>query len=227
MESVLDIRDLTYTFSSGSEQQTVLHSVSLQLKPAEFVFLTGPSGCGKTTLLTLISGMRLIQQGSIKLLDKELSNTSSSQRTELRSMIGMIFQAHHLISFLTAEENVVLGMNASAQKNQTIRAKKAQARQMLSELGLAEKIHAIPKQLSGGQRQRVAIARALACRPLLLIADEPTASLDAETAQLIIHTLKKLVENQGLSILLTSHDQRLYRYADRILKIDDGRLLTT
>jgi len=140
-------------------------------------------------------------------------------------MIGMIFQSHHLISFLSAEENIILAMDASHQ-NKSWREKQKRARQLLAELGLGDKTRALPKQLSGGQRQRVAIARALACEPKLLIADEPTASLDATNGKLIMELLKKLVDEQGLSILMTSHDQRLYRYANRIIKIDDGRLLT-
>jgi putative ABC transport system ATP-binding protein len=225
MEPVLDIRDVIHTFSNASQEQTVLRSISLKLTPAEFVLLSGPSGCGKTTLLTLIGGMRSIQYGSIRLFGNELHNADRSQRAKLRSMIGMIFQSHHLISFLSAEENIILAMDASHQ-NKSWREKQKRARQLLAELGLGDKTRALPKQLSGGQRQRVAIARALACEPKLLIADEPTASLDATNGKLIMELLKKLVDEQGLSILMTSHDQRLYRYANRIIKIDDGRLLT-
>lgn len=205
----------------------MLRSISFQLMPAEFVLLSGPSGCGKTTLLTLIGGLRSIQHGSIKLFGNELYNSDASTRNSLRSMMGMIFQSHHLISFLTAEENVVLAMDASYQAVRTFRSKKERARQLLSELGLGDKIHFRPKQLSGGQRQRVAIARALACEPSFLIADEPTASLDAENGRLIMELLRKLVHDRGLSILMTSHDQRLYGYADRIIRIDDGRLLNS
>jgi putative ABC transport system ATP-binding protein len=227
MNPVLDIQDVVHTFSSGSQEQAVLRSISLQLMPAEFVLLSGPSGCGKTTLLTLIGGLRSIQHGSIKLFGNELYNSDASTRNSLRSMMGMIFQSHHLISFLTAEENVVLAMDASTQAVRTFRSKKERARQLLSELGLGDKIHFRPKQLSGGQRQRVAIARALACEPSFLIADEPTASLDAENGRLIMELLRKLVHDRGLSILMTSHDQRLYGYADRIIRIDDGRLLNS
>lgn len=224
---VLDIRDIVHSFDSSNQEQTVLRSISMQLMPAEFVLLSGPSGCGKTTLLTLIGGLRSIQHGSIKLFGKELYKSDPCKRNSLRSMIGMIFQSHHLISFLTAEENVVLAMDASAQDSKSMSSKQERARHLLSELGLGDMIHARPKQLSGGQRQRVAIARALACEPNLLIADEPTASLDAENGRLIMELLKKLVEERGLSILMTSHDQRLYGYADRIIKIDDGRLINS
>jgi putative ABC transport system ATP-binding protein len=225
MEPVLDIRDIVHSFDSANQEQTVLRSISMQLMPAEFVLLSGPSGCGKTTLLTLIGGLRSIQHGSIKLFGRELYKSDPAKRNSLRSMMGMIFQSHHLISFLTAEENIVLAMDASAQEKRNMRFKKERARHLLSELGLGDKVHARPKQLSGGQRQRVAIARALACEPNLLIADEPTASLDAENGRLIMELLKKLVQERGLSILMTSHDQRLYGYADRIIKIDDGRLI--
>jgi len=224
MEPVLDIRDIVHTFDSAKQEQTVLRSISMQLMPAEFVLLSGPSGCGKTTLLTLIGGLRSIQHGSIKLFGRELYNSDPANRNSLRSMMGMIFQSHHLISFLTAEENIVLAMDASAPEKRNMRFKKERARHLLAELGVGDKVHARPKELSGGQRQRVAIARALASEPNLLIADEPTASLDAENGRLIMELLKKLVEERGLSILMTSHDQRLYGYADRIIKIDDGRL---
>lgn len=225
VEPILDIQNVTHTFGSDCEEQTVLSAISMQLYPAEFVVLSGPSGCGKTTLLTLIGGLRSLQLGSIALFGVELCNSTPEQRNRLRSRIGMIFQAHHLISFLTAEENVVLALDASANPTTSIRAKKERARGLLADLGLEDKIHARPKQLSGGQRQRVAIARALACAPHLLIADEPTASLDAENGRLIMELLKKLVEERGLTILMTSHDQRLYGYANRIIRIDDGRLI--
>jgi len=225
MNPVLEIRDVFHSFEGGGQEQIVLQSISLEVVPSEFILLCGPSGCGKTTLLTLIGGMRSIQSGSIRIFGKELYAASHKQRNKLRSLIGMIFQSHHLISFLTAEENVVLAMDASAQQAKSMRDKKKRACQLLTELGLADKIHAIPKKLSGGQRQRVAIARALACEPRLLIADEPTASLDAVNGQLIMELLRKLVREQGLSILMTSHDQRLYQYADKIIRIDNGRLL--
>lgn len=226
MDSLLVIRDITYAFPGPGQEQTVLRSISLELMAAEFVLLSGPSGCGKTTLLTLIGGMRSIQQGSIRLFGNELYMADRARRTKLRSMIGMVFQSHHLISFLSAEENIILAMDASPQMNSR-RDKQQRARHLLAELGLGDKAHALPKQLSGGQRQRVAIARALACDPMLLIADEPTASLDFINGTLIMELLKRLVDEQGLSILMTSHDERLYRYANRIVKIDDGRLMST
>lgn len=224
-QPILAIQDITYSFRSAYQDHAALSSISLQLYPADFVVLSGPSGCGKTTLLTLIGGLRSIQHGSIKLFGVELRDSSPRQRNRLRSKIGMIFQSHHLISFLTAEENVVLALDASADRSKTIHSKKERARHLLADLGLEDKIHARPKQLSGGQRQRVAIARALACDPKLLIADEPTASLDSENGRLIMDLLKKLVAERGLSILMTSHDQRLYGYANRIIRIDDGRLI--
>jgi putative ABC transport system ATP-binding protein len=227
MEPILDIRNIVHTFYAGNHEQAVLRSLSMKLMPMEFVLLSGPSGCGKTTLLTLIGGLRSIQSGSIRLFGNELYRSDRASRNILRSKIGMIFQSHRLIGFLTAEENVLLAMDASSRDSKSLRSKQERARQLLSELGLGEKIYALPRQLSGGQRQRVAIARALACDPKLLIADEPTASLDAENGRSIMELLKKLVVERGLSILMTSHDQRVYRYADRIIRIDDGRLINS
>ena len=225
MERVLDVHNLNHTFIFESQHQDVLTSVDLHVKPSEFVILTGPSGCGKTTLLTLISGLRSIQRGSIKLLGNELFNADAATRLQLRATIGMVYQSHHLIDFLTAEENIILAMDPSVRAERDMLAKQRRARNLLKQLGLEHKTHARPAQLSGGQRQRVAIARAIACRPKLLIADEPTASLDAENSGLIMQLFRELLDTDGLSILMTSHDQRLHRYADRIIKISDGRII--
>jgi putative ABC transport system ATP-binding protein len=225
MELVLDVRNLYHTFIFEFQRQDVLTSVDLHVKPGEFVILTGPSGCGKTTLLTLISGLRAIQRGSIKLLGNELFNADAATRLQLRALIGMVYQSHHLIDFLTAEENIILAMDPSVRAERDMLVKQRRARNLLKQLGLEHKTHARPAQLSGGQRQRVAIARAMACRPKLLIADEPTASLDAENSGLIMQLFRELVDTDGLSVLMTSHDQRLHRYADRIVKISDGRII--
>lgn len=225
LERVLDVCGLDHSFSFESQSQQVLASIDLHVMPGEFVILTGPSGCGKTTLLTLISGLRSVQNGSIRLLGHELFRADAAKRLKLRAMIGMVYQSHHLIGFLTAEENIILAMDPSVRAELDMVHKQRRARNLLKQLGLEYKIHAKPAQLSGGQRQRVAIARALACQPRLLIADEPTASLDAENSALIMKLFRDLVHTDGLSILMTSHDQRLHRYADRIIRISDGRLV--
>lgn len=225
MRATLSVRSLSHAFLAAGERQLVLDRVELDLQPSEFLLLCGPSGCGKTTLLTLVGGMRAVQQGSINLLGQELFAASSLIRHRIRSRVGMIFQAHHLIGFLTAEENVIVAMDAAVRGVQSTQAKQRRARELLARLGLGDRTHAMPRQLSGGQKQRVAIARALACQPKLLLADEPTASLDSENGRSIMELLQLLAKEDGLSILMTSHDQRLYGYADRLVAIRDGRLL--
>jgi len=223
-QSILSVKSLNHKFSTGDQNLVVLRDVSFDLNRAELVALSGPSGCGKTTLLTLIAGLRSIQSGSIKLFGEELCESNEFKRNKLRSMIGMIFQAHRLISFLTAEENVMISMDGFAKPSQSLRFKKERAQYLLSRFGLADKFNVFPSALSGGQRQRVAIARALACDPQFLIADEPTASLDSDNGRFIMELLRQLVVENQLTILMTNHDQRLLHYADRVLKIDDGSL---
>lgn len=221
---ILSVSDLGHCFFTGDQYLEVLRNVSFDLYQSELVVLSGPSGCGKTTLLTLIAGLRTVQSGSIKLFGEELCDSNESKRNQLRSLIGMIFQSHRLISFLTAEENVMVSMDGLSTKVQPFSLKKERARDLLSKLGLADKFNVFPSALSGGQRQRVAIARALACNPKFLIADEPTASLDGDNSRFIMDLLHQLVVDNDLTILMTSHDQRLLHYADRVMKIDDGKL---
>ena len=221
---ILSVSDLGHCFFAGDQYLEVLRNVSFDLYQSELVVLSGPSGCGKTTLLTLIAGLRTVQSGSIKLFGEELCDSHESKRNQLRSLIGMIFQSHRLISFLTAEENVMVSMDGLSTKVQPFSLKKERARDLLSKFGLADKFNVFPSALSGGQRQRVAIARALACNPKFLIADEPTASLDGDNSRFIMDLLHQLVVDNDLTILMTSHDQRLLHYADRVMKIDDGKL---
>ena len=225
MTEVLRVHDLDHWFKEGASTLHVLKSVSLQISAGELAILSGPSGCGKTTLLTLIGGLRSIQEGSILVSGQELFKASNSTLSQVRSEIGMIFQAHHLIGFLNARENVQLAMEAPSRRK--IRFGEAQriAQQLLADMGLEHKSQSMVNQLSGGQRQRVAIARALASEPRLILADEPTASLDAHTGRHIMELLKSLAIQRGIGILMASHDQRLYPLADRVIRIDDGRIL--
>lgn len=225
MNDVLVVTRLNHSFTEGSSSIHVLKSVSLRLNSGELVILSGPSGCGKTTLLTLIGGLRPVQDGSILVLGHELSTRSSSVVNRVRRMIGMIFQSHHLIGFLNARENVQLAMEVPGRQNISFGSAKRQAQQLLAELGLDHKATSMVNQLSGGQRQRVAIARALACQPRLILADEPTASLDANTGRQIMEILTSIAKERDIAIIMTSHDQRLYPFADRILRIDDGTIL--
>ncbi|ABX08944.1 DevA family ABC transporter ATP-binding protein [Prochlorococcus marinus] len=219
----VQIKDLSHWFGNGSMKKQVLHSISLEISPGEVVLLTGPSGCGKTTLLTLIGALRNIQHGDLKVLGHQLRNSSRKTRQRLRRNIGMIFQGHNLLRCLTAEQNVQIGSDLLA--SFTYEERRAQARQWLEEVGLQEHMSKLPHDLSGGQKQRVAIARALAARPKLLLADEPTAALDSATGREIVSLLKRLALEQSCAVLMVTHDPRILDVADRLLKMEDGRLL--
>ncbi len=204
-------------------KKQVLHSISLDISPGEVVLLTGPSGCGKTTLLTLIGALRNIQQGHLTVLGHQLRNSSRKTRQILRRNIGMIFQGHNLLRCLTAEQNVQIGSDLLT--GLTYRERRDQARQWLREVGLHDHMSKLPHDLSGGQKQRVAIARALAARPKLLLADEPTAALDGQTGREIVSLLKRLALDQSCAVLMVTHDPRILDVADRLLKMEDGKLL--
>lgn len=201
----------------------VLLDVDLTILPGEIVLLTGPSGSGKTTLLTLIGALRAVQRGSVHVLGRELGDLGEEERVALRRRIGFIFQGHNLFASLTALQNVKLGLalHPGDKKEQHRR-----ARSMLERVGLGDFLHQKPDQLSGGQRQRVAVARALAARPPLVLADEPTAALDAETGAQVIGLLQELGRRQGTATILVTHDNRILEAADRIVNMVDGRLVS-
>lgn len=222
---LLKIDNLDHSFSENDQSLDVLKSVSLTLQPAEFIILAGPSGCGKTTLLSLVGGLRSVQRGSIKVCGDELLGISGLALNRVRRHIGMIFQSHHLVSFLTAEENIILAMDAPSRQLHSMASKRKAARRLLEQMELIDKADVMIGQLSGGQRQRVSIARALACDPKLILADEPTASLDVRNGRRIMMRLQSLAKDNGIGVLMTSHDQRLYSYADRIVAIDDGHIV--
>ncbi len=224
MSVILSVDELEHWFHDGNQSLHVLKKICLEISSAELVILSGPSGCGKTTLLSLVAGLRTIQKGQVFICGEELSTNNSLQRNRVRRMIGMIFQSHHLISFLSAQENVQLAMQAPGRARSGIVQEGKTARALLRDMDLEHKADSMIQQLSGGQRQRVAIARALACQPQLILADEPTASLDALTGRRIMELLRSISKERGVAILMTSHDQRLYPYADKVIRIDDGRI---
>lgn len=171
---VVSIQNLDFSFGQGELQKRILHDVSLKIMPGEIVILAGPSGSGKTTLLTLISGLRTLQTGSISLFGHELNGASGQQLIQLRRRIGFIFQAHNLLAYLTARQNVEVVFNL--RPNVSPADVRRRTEDVLTELGLQDRMDYLPEKLSGGQRQRVAIARALAGGPELVLADEPTAA---------------------------------------------------
>ncbi len=201
----------------------VLHDINLELFPGEIVLMTGPSGSGKTTLLTLIGALRSLQSGSIFVKNRELQGLSERERVEVRRGLGFIFQGHNLFESLTALQNVRLALELHSDDRQ---ANTERAREILEAVGLGEHLHKKPEALSGGQRQRVAVARALAPRPSLVLADEPTAALDAQTGRQVIDLLKQLGKEQGTATVLVTHDNRILQAADRIINMVDGRLVS-
>ena len=218
------LQGLNHWYGKGDTRRQVLQGIDLAVAPGEVVLLTGPSGCGKTTLLTLVGALRQVQEGSVQVLGRELAGSNQRQRQQLRRSIGMIFQGHNLLRCLTAEQNVQMGSDLLPA--QSYRARRDQARDWLRAVGLGDELHKLPHDLSGGQKQRVAIARALAARPRLLLADEPTAALDSRTGREVVELLQRLAQEQGCAVLMVTHDPRILDIADRLLRMEDGRLKT-
>ncbi|MEM8614543.1 MAG: ATP-binding cassette domain-containing protein, partial [Cyanobacteria bacterium P01_H01_bin.105] len=176
MSSTVTINNLNHSFGKGQLRRSVLKEISLELYPGEIVLLTGPSGSGKTTLLTLMGALRSVQSGSLQIFGQELRGVRKHKLVQLRNQIGFIFQSHNLLDCLTAAENVGMALKLH---NISLPERRRRANQILQTVGLGDHSHKYPDQLSGGQKQRVAIARALVSQPKIVLADEPTASLDS------------------------------------------------
>lgn len=221
--AAVSIKGLEHSFGTGALERKILCNINLDIRKGEITLLTGPSGSGKTTLLTLIGGLRAPQTGSLKVLGRELSGADSNQLIKTRQSIGYIFQAHNLLSFLTAEQNVRMSMelDPTISESQT----KKISRQMLLKVGLGEHLSKYPEQLSGGQKQRVAVARALVRQPQLILADEPTAALDKKSGRDVVELMQQLAREQGCTILLVTHDNRIFDIADRKIIIEDGSII--
>lgn len=221
-EPVISVRNLNHYFGSGMLRKQVLFDINLDIQPGEIVIMTGPSGSGKTTLLTLMGGLRSAQEGSLKILGQEICGANKQQLTKLRRQIGYIFQAHNLMTFLTTQENVRMSLELHDEYlNHNINNK---AIAMLESVGLGDRISYYPENLSGGQKQRVAIARALVSQPKIVLADEPTAALDKKSGRDVVELMQKLAKEQGCTILLVTHDNRILDIADRIIYMEDGQL---
>ncbi|MBD0269617.1 MAG: ATP-binding cassette domain-containing protein [Cyanobacteria bacterium Co-bin8] len=215
------IQNLHHTFGKGTLRRPVLTDISLALYPSEIVLLTGPSGSGKTTLLTLMGALRSVQEGSLQILGQELRGARKRQLVRLRNQIGFIFQSHNLLDCLTAAENVGMALKLHGVSRHE-RRERSQA--ILTTVGLDDHSHKYPDQLSGGQKQRVAIARALVTAPKIVLADEPTASLDSHSGRDVVNLIQQLAHQQHCTVLLVTHDTRILDIADRTLHIEDGRL---
>ena len=221
----ITVRGLNHAYGKGKLRKQILFDIDTEIPEGEIVIVTGPSGSGKTTLLTLVGALRAAQEGSVRVMGEELCGARPGTLERVRRQIGFIFQQHNLLGALTAEQNVELGLRASGRHGGE-GARRRRAREMLAAVGLGERLGHKPESLSGGQRQRVAIARALVGRPAMLLADEPTASLDRESGREVVDRMKQLAQEEGTTILIVTHDNRILDIADRIVHLEDGRLST-
>jgi len=219
--AVIRTENLCHSYGEGALRSQILHDLNFQVEPGEVTLLVGPSGSGKSTLLTLIGALRSVEAGSLQVIGEELCGASEEARVQIRRRIGFIFQSHNLVSSLTVLQNVQLLLQLR-QPDPHERINQATA--LLEAVGLGHRLHHYPEELSGGQRQRVAIARALAPEPELILADEPTASLDSQSGKDVVELLGNLCRNRGSAVLLVTHDLRLLNDADRIWRIEDGRV---
>jgi putative ABC transport system ATP-binding protein len=216
-------RGVEYAFGTDANPKPILKSVDFTLEPGEFVILTGPSGAGKTTLMSLIGALRTVQTGSIKVLGTELEGLSPIGQRDVRRRIGFIFQDHNLFDALTAFQTLRLAMEL-IEPHPSYDEALVRARAIMEPLGMAEELNSQPGQLSGGQKQRVAIARALINEPALILADEPTASLDQGSAGAVIGIVRERITRSRAAALMVTHDTRLFSVADRVVRMEDGRV---
>ena len=221
MKPVIRTENLCHSYGQGELRTEILHNLNFEVYSGEITLLVGPSGSGKSTLLTLLGALRSVEEGSIQVLGQELKGASEEVLMQTRRRIGFIFQSHNLVSSLTVLQNVQILLQLTEADPELRRDK---ACDLLEAVGLSHRLHHYPDELSGGQRQRVAIARALAPEPELILADEPTASLDSRSGQDVVELLGHLSRKRGSAVLLVTHDLRLLKDADRIWAIEDGSI---
>jgi len=218
--SGIELRAVTKTYGSGPNAYQALRGVDLSARPGEFVMLSGPSGSGKTTLLSIIGCVLSATSGEVRLFDQDVSRARESTLPALRlAYVGFVFQGHNLLASSTACENVALPFELRGAPRGAAR---RQAEALLRRVGLGHRVNNKPGDLSGGERQRVAIARALAGSPPLVLADEPTAALDATNGRNVTELLRTLAKEHGHTVLVVTHDNRIFDLADRIVHIEDG-----
>ena len=220
----VNCKRVTKSYTTGPTKVMALQGVDLEVRMNELLMLVGPSGCGKTTLISVMAGILDHDEGECLVFQQDLRAMSQKNKTQYRGLnIGFVFQAYNLLPTLTAMENVsipllILGYSRPEAESR--------AAAILDQVGLGERIHAIPSQMSGGQQQRVAIARALVHHPKLIVCDEPTSALDAETGQLVLEILRKTALSEDRALIIVTHDNRIFNFADRIASMEDGRILT-
>ncbi len=220
MQTAVSCEQVTKTFGAGEDAVKVLRGIDLEVPAGEMSFLVGPSGCGKTTLLSVIAGLLNPSTGNLHVLGQPLHQMKSRDAVEFRrTNLGFVFQQFNLLPALTAAENAAVPLLAArVPRGQAV----ARAKELLAELGLKERVNAYPNQLSGGQQQRVAFARALIHDPRLIVCDEPTSALDEHTGHYVMELLRKIAVKPERAVLVVTHDNRIFPFADRIAHMNDG-----
>ena len=219
----LEVKNVVKTFTVDGGKINAVDDVSFQVHAGEFVALVGPSGSGKTTMLSILAALLTPTSGQVLIDGQDLAKMSEKQRVVLRrEKIGFTFQSNNLIPYLTAKENVEFMLRLNGKAN---RAGRMRSQELLARLGLSDRLHNLPAQMSGGQQQRVAIARALIHQPTVVLADEPTASLDTERAFQVVETFANLIHENNRAGIMVTHDLRMCKYVDRVLQMRDGKLV--
>jgi putative ABC transport system ATP-binding protein len=220
--SAVRCRAVTKTYGQGASAVRALRGIDLDVHQGELLMLVGPSGCGKTTLISVIAGVLDRDGGECSVMGEDYAKMSGAERTRFRARnVGFVFQAFNLIPTLSIAENVSVPLLINGMKR---RAALDLSREMLGRVGLKDRAHDTPNRLSGGQQQRVAICRALVHNPRLLVCDEPTSALDHATGQRVMELLREIAQGNDLSLVVVTHDQRIFEFADRIAEMDDGRI---
>tara|TARA_R110001583_G_scaffold195107_4_gene369218 strand:+ start:1375 stop:2061 length:687 start_codon:yes stop_codon:yes gene_type:complete len=222
--SVIKISNLTKIYNKTQVPVHAVNGINLTIGEGEFVAIVGPSGCGKTTLMNMIGGLEEPTSGSVEINETNISTLTSNQRINFRLQnIGFIFQSYNLIPVLTSKENVAFIMQLQNKPKKEIEERTIQ---LLQSVGLGSKINSKPNQMSGGEQQRVAVARALASKPKFVLADEPTANLDSKATTQLLDIMKKLNEEENMTFIFTTHDQRVVDKARRIITLEDGKVIS-
>ena len=223
VDSAITLDHLDHWFGLGEARKQALYDISLTVVRGSLTILMGPSGSGKTTLLTLMGCLREVQSGAVTLLGAPLAGAGAAQQETLRRKLGFIFQAHNLHESLTARQNVQMGLQVHGRGDPVQQARAAD--HLLGLLGLGDRLDYLPANLSGGQKQRVAVARALVSNPQVVFADEPTAALDRDSGMQVVAMLKALGQARGTTTVMVTHDNRIRDLADRIVTLEDGRIV--
>lgn len=224
MKTVISSENLHKTYEESKVPVKALNGVDLEIKSGEFTAIVGPSGSGKSTLLNIIGGLDRPSEGKILVSETNMAELSENQLIKFRLQnIGFVFQAYNLIPVLTAEENVGFIMQLQGKSKKET---KTRVKTLLESVGLGDRLHNRPNELSGGQQQRVAVARALASKPQFVLADEPTANLDSKSTENLLDIMMRLNQEEGITFVFSTHDQRVVNRARRVITLEDGKIVS-